>query len=87
MGGWQTPPFDKALALSLPWEDSFDLLTAACQYCFGLDFFVPLDFAPLFEGCWVDRLLWRSSTFVSVVTTEEAGHLKGIEVSLFPARL
>ena len=44
MGGWQTPPFDKALALSLPLEDSCDLLAAACQYCFGLDFCVPLDF-------------------------------------------
>ena len=87
MGGWQTPPFDKALALSLPWEDSCDLLAAACQYCFGLDFCVPLDFLfHFFEGCWVDRLLADVVDVRLGVTTEEAGHLKGIKVSLFPAK-
>jgi len=47
VGGWQTPPFDKALALSLPLEDSFDLFDCSLPVLLVLTLDFPPDFVVL----------------------------------------
>ena len=68
------------MALSLPWEDSFDLLTAACQYCSG---FFPPDFVVLLvEVALSDSSAGSGRDFgVLEVVTTEAGTSGEIRLS------
>ena len=85
MGGWQTPPFDKALALSLPLEDSFDLFDCSLPVLLVLTFDFPPDFVVLLvEVAFSDRSA-RAGRDVGVleVVTTEAGHVQGYRFSIF----
>ena len=85
MGGWQTPPFDKALALSLPLEDSFDLFDCSLPVLLVLTLDFPPDFVVLLvEVAFSDRSA-RAGRDVGVleVVTTEAGHVQGYRFSIF----